>query len=821
MGETSSPSGRPDPLQVREDGIPPVLKQQDQWICWRYEWTEDREEWTKIPVDPNTGGRASSTDSATWTSFSDAVKFHERTETDSDGLGFVFAEDDDLVGIDLDDCRDPETGHPEQWAVDIVNTLESFTEVSPSGTGFHVFAAGEIPAGGNRKDDVEMYDSGRYFTVTGHHVDITPLLVESRQDAIADVHAEYIADDEQERAGPEFTPAAEMDGAELSDEERLERARNADNGEKFRQLYDRGDASGYPSHSEARQALANMLAFWTRGDERRMLELFRRSALCRGDDDLRTFEHYEIPTALEGRTEFYDPEGQSGTTADGATSNGEPLTPADASLTPTDIVRVLGEDPDEASAEEFPNAKIAWAFDAIIDASDEHHFRVLDEDTEEIYAYDTGEGVWRRGGDRRLKQLARQVFREQGSRTLFREIVHQARSNGRRVIERDTLGIDEGLLACANGIIDLRDPDAGTREPTPEDYLLGKIPADYDPDASIEGTRFAAYLEESVAPEDREKLQEYAGYCLWTGGQPYKKALFLIGPTDSGKGTFLKTIETVIGEENVAWQPLYKLIRTRWGTANIYGKMVNMANEVAPGSLKGVERFKELTGGEDTVTAERKGQPTFEFVVTQKFLFATNRFPRMQDAGTPFFNRCLFAEFPESVDADAIDPDLLDAFAAERSAILNWMLEGLARLREQDGFSDERSVEAKRGLTKSFGSPVEQFVFDAIEVTGDPTDVVHKKELYQAFTRFCDFIDAEDTPSQTAFTRRIKEESGISDGKSRRVGDGDGRTDVYTGIRVDVEALRRIQADVPDHATSDGRDLTPAEEARQTSVVEE
>lgn len=298
---------RPEPLDVQQDGIPPELKRRETWICWRYEFKEDRGEWTKVPADPNTGSHASSTDPDTWAAFDQALTHHE-SEANTDGLGFVFAPEDDIVGIDLDHCRDPDTERPDGWVVDVVKRLDSFTEVSPSGTGYHIFGMGEVPDGGNRKGDIEMYDSGRFFTVTGHRVDTSPLTVEDRQGAIEDVHAEHIADDEPAgNASDGFNTAADTGTVDLTDEELLEKARNAGNGEKFRRLYDRGDISAYPSHSEARQALANLLAFWTRGDESKMLNFFRDSALCRGSDDVRTFEKYEIQTALDGRTEFYEP----------------------------------------------------------------------------------------------------------------------------------------------------------------------------------------------------------------------------------------------------------------------------------------------------------------------------------------------------------------------------------------------------------------------------------------------------------------------------------------------------------------------------------
>jgi primase-polymerase (primpol)-like protein len=90
------------------------------------------------------------------------------------GIGFVFTPEDDLCGVDLDGCLDPETGEIEGWAQEIIEELDSYTEISPSGTGVHVLVRGTLPAGRNRKGRFEAYDRGRYFTVTGRHLAGTP-----------------------------------------------------------------------------------------------------------------------------------------------------------------------------------------------------------------------------------------------------------------------------------------------------------------------------------------------------------------------------------------------------------------------------------------------------------------------------------------------------------------------------------------------------------------------------------------------------------------------------------------------------------------------
>ena len=100
------------------------------------------------------------------------------------GVGFVFTEDDPYAGIDIDKCRNSETGEIDQWARKIVDALDSYTEISPSGTGLHIFVKATLPGPNNRKGPLEMYESGRYFTLTGEHLGGTPTEIHERQDVL-------------------------------------------------------------------------------------------------------------------------------------------------------------------------------------------------------------------------------------------------------------------------------------------------------------------------------------------------------------------------------------------------------------------------------------------------------------------------------------------------------------------------------------------------------------------------------------------------------------------------------------------------------------
>ncbi len=153
------------------DKIPPELKARPQWGVWRQEVVDGR--FTKVPYQPRKPQKkASSTNPDTWGTFEQALSVAQTNGFH--GIGYVFSPQDVYAGVDLDHCRNPETGEIAEWAWQIIKRLNSYTEISPSGRGVHIIIKGIVPPGGNKKGQVEMYSQRRYFTMTGHHLGGTP-----------------------------------------------------------------------------------------------------------------------------------------------------------------------------------------------------------------------------------------------------------------------------------------------------------------------------------------------------------------------------------------------------------------------------------------------------------------------------------------------------------------------------------------------------------------------------------------------------------------------------------------------------------------------
>jgi putative DNA primase/helicase len=166
MTETTTTAKSKARQAVQPTGIDDELKTFCHWVVWRAA-PKGVDKIDKVPYDPKTGKRASSTDSRTWASFSEALEALEASPDRYDGIGFVFSSGDPFVGIDLDNCRDPETGQLQEWAAAIVAAFEdAYKEISPSGRGVHIIALGKARQP-RKGPGLEIYSAERFFTTTG------------------------------------------------------------------------------------------------------------------------------------------------------------------------------------------------------------------------------------------------------------------------------------------------------------------------------------------------------------------------------------------------------------------------------------------------------------------------------------------------------------------------------------------------------------------------------------------------------------------------------------------------------------------------------
>ena len=295
--------------------VPALLKGFHNWVVWTPK---------KVPLDPKSLKPASITDSKTWGTYDEAAKAYLSCKDGSlAGIGFVFTHSP-FMGIDLDKCRDPKTGRVDAWAMDIVNAFKSYSEISPSGTGLHIIVMGKLPEGSTRRrnDEIEIYDTERYFTITGNLLPGSHPEIKDRQDMLINFYHQHfpevqvqpkqdiveqnpLALSSPQNESEEFFGQSGNSPPVMSDEDVIKKALHAQNGDKFKRLFSDGDWSNYLSRSEADHALAGLLDFWTQDPEQKE-RILRKSALYREKwDKNKTYLDRTIKSAIS--TEHYQP----------------------------------------------------------------------------------------------------------------------------------------------------------------------------------------------------------------------------------------------------------------------------------------------------------------------------------------------------------------------------------------------------------------------------------------------------------------------------------------------------------------------------------
>jgi putative DNA primase/helicase len=307
MNDDHRTPGTPLPLDFDPARVPTMLASQRRWVCWKW-FLDGKKKWTKVPLDPATSQPGDVTDQAVWHSLDEAFAV-ARASDGAFGIGFVVSLGMGIVGIDLDGCIDAD-GVILPEAMEIVRSFDSYTEVTPSGTGLRIFVEAAKPAFAKCKRNkafgmkcVEVYETDRYFTFTGRHWDGSPAQVQQRQEQL-DGLCMTLWPPKQSRV------TAQAPRMPLGDDEVVARALKAKNGDKFRSLYEAGDTSPYGGDdSAADMAMCCHLAFWTNKDAAQMDRLFRSSKLMRDKwDESRgdgTYGSMTIQNAIDETKETY------------------------------------------------------------------------------------------------------------------------------------------------------------------------------------------------------------------------------------------------------------------------------------------------------------------------------------------------------------------------------------------------------------------------------------------------------------------------------------------------------------------------------------
>ena len=724
--------------------IPKELRERPQWVCWRSEERSGKS--TKVPYNPQTGRRASTTDPTTWSHYRTA--FHQsRNGSDYKGIGFVFTPDDPFVGIDLDHCVN-EDGQLESWAGNIIKQLDSYTERSPSGKGVHIFVKAQIPGDRRRKDKVEMYDSGRYFTVTGDRVGKTPDTIEDRADELKGLYEEVFGSDKPTVEDVEPGIPA------LNDHELIEEIKASRQRPKFEALWS-GDISGYHSHSEADLALCGILSFRTQ-DRVQIERLFRQSDLYREKWERDGYREGVISTALEDLRNKY-----------------QPPRPRIGGAEPTEDVWTAIKNNEVGDAGLLIHA-FSGRFCFDLSGGGWYEFR------EHSWRYDKhknafnmpDEAVRRYAAEHdRQSTLARKAAesghsdKEPAKKTdqlRARMKALQAKSRRSKVLDLATYGegslgtsgedwdSEPWLLACANGVIDLR--TGRLRDGKPTDYIKTSSSTKW---AGIDADcpRWDEFLNQ-VFDSDRELIdyiQRLLGSTLV--GRVFNHILPIFwGTGRNGKSTLLETVKHVLGPlaGKVESEMLLDAGLAKSSSAPspdivaLRGRRVIWASETSEGRKFDAAKVKHLVGGDTLVGRPLYSNQLIEFQPTHSLILMTNHRPKADAADYAFwarvhlipFNRRFVTE-PEADNEGSCDFNLPEKLEDEASGILAWLVRGGLEWQKNDKkLAPPNTVKVATEAYREAENDVANFINERCD--SKEGKMIQQAELLDAYARWCE-----------------------------------------------------------------------------------
>jgi P4 family phage/plasmid primase-like protien len=681
-------------LTVNWDGIPPYLRDLDQWLLWRHL------KGTKIPYSAKTGRAAGSTNRADWSTFALAKEVYEREKKKYAGVGLAFAPEQGITGIDLDDCL--KDGALKPWAARIVNSFRTYTEISPSGNGLKLWVRGVLPGTGIKRlvdkeehitadpaqadGAVEMYDRGRYFTVTGHVFGAVPVVLPDAQPILTKLYTSLVA------------AAAAAD------------AEHATN----------GGAAGGPIKAGARHEYLVRHAAVLRKeglDGAAILIALRaiNTARCvpqKTDAELAAIVKWVGEKEPGELPKLAHEERASGSAIPPVTLNGFHLPHATGDkLPPNDIATLIMRD---------------------------HH--VLTDTSGLVSEY--SDNYWRHINEGHIATYALEYDTHQYTNNKRRREAISFVLDAVRTREIPWRQLSDLEIPCANGILNVETCEM--RPHKKDDYLDALIPIAYDPKARA-NLWFSAverwfHLDGDTDAEAKvEVLQEFFGYCLLPHAR-FKRALFLYGESDTGKSQVPLVLRRMLGARNCCTLNTDQMADERKRSV-IVGKALNIMTELPYDAMIADGGFKQLVSTGDPISIDPKYREPFSYIPFCKHLICANSLPTISDATSATYNRLLLLKFNHVIPANEQDDMLLEKLTEELAGILAWSVEGAHRLIQRRGkFTAIKESETAIAEYRAEQNPISDFITEKCDVPApgdDPREfLIPSTEFWERFTRW-------------------------------------------------------------------------------------
>ncbi|MBE9438577.1 MULTISPECIES: phage/plasmid primase, P4 family [Bacilli] len=733
--------------------IPDELKQLNNWCVWKFENRNGKR--TKIPFNAATGEFAKSNDKSTWSSYETAVNAEG-----VDGIGFFF--EPPYLGIDIDDIDDDLHRFKQGDKLDNIvsefnEAFKSYTEVSPSGNGLHIIVKGKIPGNRRRKGNIEMYDSGRFFTMTGKNIGKYKDVTEVSEQVFKTIYNKYLPNNTIKYP---TTNNYQENIHNLSEIDVINEIYNSKQAKLFDDLMKGNYEPYYTSHSEADMALANILAFWCAKDYSQMDSIFRQSNLYRDKWDEKrknsTYGEQTLFKAINEVNNIYTPKQEK---------EENPLRYALSHI--FDAEKKDKEYPIR-SYDDTGNA------DRFIDRYG--HLYKHSYITNKFYIYDGQK--WKvddRGAIRKLidemieniknekvlhsedvtEEEAREAFQKyykktrgtQSKKNIMNELMH------RKTVTPDEFDNDDMLLNVANGYVDLT-----SRELYKHDInrMFSQI-ANTDYSEKMQPSVWLDFLNDIFAGDKEviRYIQKALGYSL-TGSTREQIMFILFGKGRNGKSIFVETIAEILGDYSNNMQAKSLMVQKN-DNVNTDIARLSKARFVTSSEPNEGFRFdegliKQLTGG-DKVTARFLYAEEFEYTPKFKIWVSTNHKPIIRGTDDGIWRRLVLIPFDVQIPEEKVDKDLKYKLLREAPAILNWMAEG-AYMWMREGLELPDKLKDAGQTYRTEMDVVEQFIQEKCKRAEDVRET--GKALYEEYKKWAD-ENNEYKMDKNKFGKKLKE----------------------------------------------------------------
>lgn len=346
---------------------------------------------------------------------------------------------------------------------------------------------------------------------------------------------------------------------------------------------------------------------------------------------------------------------------------------------------------------------------------------------------------------------------------MIKHIPHLKRANRSEVlayleimIEGEAKTTNPNVIAFSNGLYNIK--DGSFKDFTPEIVITNKIPWPYNPAAHSDLLDHTLNRLACDDAEVRALLEEMVGYCLYRRNE-LGKAFILIGDKSNGKSTFLHVVKNMLGNQNIASLDL-KELGDRFKTAELFGKLANIGDDIGDEFIANASVFKKLVTG-DRVNVERKGQDPFEFNNYAKFLFSANNIPRMKDKTGAVQRRLVIVPFDAKFSPN--DPDFrpfIKDELCEQESMEYLILLGLNALKtvlNNARFTTSSRVQGQLDEYEENNNPIIGFIkeigLDCI--VNEPT-----KTVYRKYKEYC-IANNFQALSNIEFSRQITKRCGL------------------------------------------------------------